>query len=165
MTKRNTLRSVLVFLSVAALAGSMGVGHAQPLAPADSTGQPPDQPAIQQQQTMLPSTGNSPMVRISSRQTDSTAEGIVRSGRLVHMMTPLYPPAAIQAHISGVVTIDARNGKDGRIVEANVISGPLALRRVAQYAVKRWRYEPTLLNGKPIERVAQVDLSFVLGRY
>ncbi len=165
MTKRNALRTVLVFLSVAAVAGSMGVSHAQPLAPADSTGQLPDRPAIQQQQMLLPTMGNSPMVRISSRQNSSTAEGVVQSGRLIHMMTPLYPPAAIQAHISGVVTIDARIGKDGRIIDTNVVSGPLALRRVAQYAVKRWRYEPTLLNGEPIERVAQVDLSFVLGRY
>jgi TonB family protein len=141
------------------------VSPAQPLAPADATGQQPDQPAIRQQQMMLPAMGNSPMVRISSRQTNSTAEGNVQSGRLIHMMTPIYPPAAIQANISGVVTIDARIDKDGRIVEANVVSGPLALRRVAQYAIKRWRYEPTLLNGKPIERVAQVDLSFVLGRY
>lgn len=165
MTKRNALRILFVFLSVAALVGSMGVSQSQPLAPADSTGQAPVQPAIRQQQMMLPAMGNSPMVRISTRQTSSIAEGTVQSGRLIHMMTPIYPPAAAQANISGVVTIDARIDKDGRIVEANVVSGPLALRRVAQYAVKRWRYEPTLLNGKPIERVAQVDLSFVLGRY
>jgi protein TonB len=80
------------------------------------------------------------------------------------MMTPIYPPAAIQAHISGVVTIDALIGKDGRILKTSVVSGPLALRRVALYAVKRWRYEPTLLDGQPIERLAQVDLSFTLGR-
>ncbi|MGA2156184.1 MAG: energy transducer TonB [Bryobacteraceae bacterium] len=114
---------------------------------------------------MFPAMGNSPMVRISSRQTGSAVEGAVQSGKLVRMVTPIYPPAAVEAHISGVVTIDARIGKDGRIIRADVVSGPLALRRVAQYAVKRWRYEPTLLNGKPIERVAQVDLSFVLGRY
>jgi TonB family protein len=165
MTKRNALRSVLVVLSVAALAESTALSHAQPLAPSDSTGQQPNQPAVRQEQMLLPAIGNSPLVRISSRQTGSTAEGTVQSGRLIHMMTPIYPPAAIQAHISGVVTIEARIDKDGRIVETSVVSGPMALRRVAQYAVRRWRYEPTFLNGKPIERVAQVDLSFVLGRY
>lgn len=165
MTKRNALRRVLVVLNVAALAGSIGLSYAQPVATSDSTGQPSDQPAIRQEQKMLPAMGNSPMVRISSRQTGPAAEGSVQSGRLVHMVTPIYPPAAVEAHISGVVTIDARIGKNGRILEANVVSGPLALRRVAQYAVKHWRYEPTLLNGQPIERFAQVDLSFVLGRY
>ncbi len=80
------------------------------------------------------------------------------------MMTPIYPPDAVQARVTGVVIIDARIGKDGHIVETNVVSGPLALRRVAQYAVKGWRYEPSLLKGEPIERVARVDLSFVLGR-
>jgi len=99
------------------------VSHAQPLAPVDSTGQTPDQPAVRQQ-TMFPAMGNSPIVRMSSRQTSATAEGIVQNGRLVRMMTPLYPPAAVEAHISGVVTIEARIGKDGRIVESNVVSGP-----------------------------------------
>ena len=163
MTKPSALRTVLI-LTIVALAGWAGVSHAQSPAAADSTGQPSDQTAVRQQ-NMFPAMGNSPMVRISSRQTGSAVAGAVQSGRLIHMMTPIYPPAAVEAHISGVVTIEARIGKDGRIVETNVVSGPLALRRVAQYAVKRWRYEPTLLNGKPIERVAQVDLSFILGSY
>ncbi|MGD0047873.1 MAG: energy transducer TonB [Bryobacteraceae bacterium] len=164
MTKRNALRSVLVFPIVAALAGSAGVSHARLVAPADATGQPPDQPGIERQM-LLPVDGNLPIVRSSSRQAGSTEEGMVQDGRLIHMTTPFYPPAAVQAHISGVVTIQALIGKDGRILKTSVVSGPLALRRVAQYAVKRWRYEPTLLNGKPIERLAQVDLTFVLGRY
>jgi len=146
MTKRNALRTVLSLLTIAALAGSAGVSHAQPLAPVDSTGQTPDQPAVRQQ-TMFPAMGNSPIVRMSSRQTSATAEGIVQNGRLVRMMTPLYPPAAVEAHISGVVTIEARIGKDGRIIRADVVSGPLALRRGAQYAVKRGRGEPTPLDG------------------
>src|SRR5208283_984313 len=100
MTERNALRSVLVLLGVASLTGAMGVSHAQPLAPADSTVQSPD-PAAVQRQAMLPAMGNSPMVRMSSRQTSPTAQGTVQSGRLIHMMSPIYPPAAVQAHISG----------------------------------------------------------------
>jgi hypothetical protein len=52
----------------------------------------------------------------------------------------------------------------GRVIAADVASGPAVLRRVAQYAIKRWRYEPTLLNGKPIERAVQVDVRFVLSQ-
>jgi TonB family protein len=162
MTNRSAFRTVLGFLGVAALAGSMSVSRAQSPAPADSTGPPPDQSAARRQPLLQ--TMGSPMVHVSSRPSESTAEGTVQSGRPISMMTPIYPPAAIQAHISGVVTIDALIGKDGRILKTSVVSGPLALRRVALYAVKRWRYEPTLLNGKPIERLAQVDLSFTLGR-
>ena len=164
MTKRNALRTVLVISIVAALAGSAGVIHARLVAPADPTGQPPDRHGVQQQM-MLPAAGNSPIVRSLSRQAGPTEEGIVHNGRLIRMTTPLYPPAAVEAHISGVVTIEALIGKDGRILKTSVVSGPIALRRVALYAVKRWRYEPSLLNGKPIERLAQVDLSFVLPRY
>lgn len=152
MSMPKAMRTVLTLFAITTLAGFAGASHAQPLATADSAMQ-----ALE--------SGNSPTVRMSFREAGPTVQGIVRTGRLIHTMTPIYPPAAIEAHISGVVTIEARIGKDGRVVDTNVISGPLALRRVAQYAVKRWRYEPTLLNGEPIEREAQIDLSFVLGHY
>jgi len=160
MTHQKTLRVVLTLVSTAALAGAAGFGFRQSSS-AESAGQAETQAPVVQEHSLLPALANAPMVRVSSRDTTSLA-GVVRPGRLVHMVTPLYPPAAVQAHITGMVTIDARIGKDGRILQAKVISGPLALRRVAQSAVKRWRYEPTLLNGEPIERVAQVDLRFVL---
>ena len=81
------------------------------------------------------------------------------------MTTPSYPLAAKQASVSGVVTVQARIGTDGRVVQTSVLRGPNSLRQVAQDTVKSWRYEPTLLNGKPVERVAEIDLRFVLGRY
>ena len=150
MSMPNAMRTALTLFAVTILAGLTGASHAQPLRTASST------------QTL--DAEGTPAVRMSFRETGPAVQGIVRPGRLIHMVAPIYPPAAIAAHIRGVVTVDARIGKDGRIVAANVVSGPLALRRVARYAVQRWRYEPTLLNGEAIERVAQVDLSFVLGR-
>jgi len=151
MSMPKAMRTTLTLFAITTLAGLTGASQAQPLRTASST-------------ETLDAAG-APAVRMSFRETGPALQGIVRSGRLIHMMAPIYPPAAIRAHITGVVTVEARIGKDGRIADTNVLSGPLALRRVAQYAVKRWRYEPTLLNGEPIERVAQIDLSFVLGHY
>lgn len=64
-----------------------------------------------------------------------------------------------------MVTVEAIIGKDGHIVETSVLRGPYPLRRAALNAVKHWRYEPTFLNGVAIERAAEIDLRFVLGRY
>lgn len=160
MAKRYTLRTVLTLLSIPALAGLMGVSYAQALAPADSTRQPPDQPAIRQQ-TMPPASG---IVVSAFRHTNSLAGGVVQGGRLLRMTRPSYPSTAKRAFVSGVVTVEALIGKDGHIVETSVLRGPYPLRQVAEHAVKRWRYEPTLLDGKPVERVAEVNFSFVLGR-
>ena len=89
----------------------------------------------------------------------------VQGGGLLRMTAPSYPLAAKQASVSGVVTVEARIGADGRVVQTSVLRGPSSLRRSAQHSVGNWRFEPTILNGKPVERVAEVDLRFVLGRY
>jgi TonB family protein len=109
--------------------------------------------------------GNSLIARNGSEQTRLTAQGAVQDGKLVRITTPAYPAAAKQAQVSGVVTVVARIGKDGSVVETSVLRGPYPLRRVAEDAVKQWQYEPTLLNGEPVQRVALVNLNFVLGRY
>lgn len=83
----------------------------------------------------------------------------------MHMASPSYPSAARLTQVSGVVTVEARIAADGRVIQTSVLHGPYALRQMAEDSVKLWRYEPTLLNGKPVERVAQIDLTFVLGRF
>ncbi len=144
MTKQKATWRILVALSVAALAEAGGAGQAQAYGVAFHMGQPACQ-TVRQESTMLPA-----------------SDGTVQDGRVIKVVTPVYPPGAIRAHISGVVAIDARIGTDGRILAVNVVSGPLALRRVAEYAVKRWQYEPSMLNGKPVEREAKVNLHFTL---
>jgi len=90
----------------------------------------------------------------------ATPGGVVSGGRLIRMTTPLYPSGARHAQVGGVVTIEAWIGKDGRVVDTCVLGGPNMLRRPARDAVKRWRYEPTLVNGKPIDRVSRIDVYF-----
>ena len=31
-------------------------------------------------------------------------------------------------------------------------------------AVKRWRYQPTLLNGEPVEIITEIDVNFTLSQ-
>jgi protein TonB len=89
--------------------------------------------------------------------------GNVQQARLVNMIRPVYPPLAKQARIQGTVRLQAIIAKDGAVVQLEVQSGHPLLVQAALDAVKQWRYQPTLLNGEPVEVVTTVDVVFTLG--
>jgi protein TonB len=89
--------------------------------------------------------------------------GQVQSAKLVNQVRPVYPPLARQARIQGTVRLEAVINKDGVIEELKVISGHPLLIPAAQAAVAQWRYEPTLLNGVPVEVITTIDVNFTLG--
>jgi protein TonB len=76
---------------------------------------------------------------------------------------PIYPALGVQAHIQGNVVLHAIIAMDGRVVELQVISGHPLLVKAAMDAVSQWRYQPTLLNGQPVEVETTITVSFVLG--
>ena len=82
--------------------------------------------------------------------------------RLIFQPKPAYPPLALAAHVEGTVRMEAVIGRDGTIQDLNVISGHTLLVLAAREAVSRWRYQPTLLNGEPVEVVTEIQVSFKL---
>jgi len=64
----------------------------------------------------------------------------------------------------GEVSVQGTIGKDGRIANLRVISGPEELRGAALDAVKRWVYRPYLLNGQPVSVDTTINVAFNLGR-
>ena len=93
-----------------------------------------------------------------------TIGGNVQQAKLVRQPKPIYPPLAKQARISGVVHLNAVISKDGTIQDLKVISGHPLLVPSALEAVKQWVYQPTLLNGEPVEVVTQIDVNFTLSQ-
>jgi periplasmic protein TonB len=59
--------------------------------------------------------------------------------------------------------LDAVIATGGTIRNLRVISGHPLLVDAARNAVARWRYQPTLLNGEPVEVETEIDVNFVLG--
>ena len=91
--------------------------------------------------------------------------GHVRPLRLIHHSKPVYPDAARAAGREGNVLLKAVIGIDGAIVNVAVLPGADAdLAAAAEQAVRQWRYEPTLLNGTPVETVTTVEVNFRLGQ-
>jgi protein TonB len=90
--------------------------------------------------------------------------GHVRAPKLIVKVQPEYPPLARQAHIQGQVQIDAVLDEQGNVVEMKVVSGPPLLYQAALDALKKWKYEPTYLNDRPIAVQMIVTITFQLGQ-
>jgi len=88
--------------------------------------------------------------------------GRVKMAQLIHRVEPLYPPLARQIRVSGVVELVGIIATDGRIRELRLRSGNPLLAPAALEAVRHWVYEPTLLNGEPVELVATISVIFRL---
>jgi len=86
----------------------------------------------------------------------------VQKVKLLQQPAPVYPPLAVQARISGVVRLNAIIAADGTVKNLTVASGHPLLIPAAMEAAKQWVYEPTLLNGKPVEVITQIEVNFAL---
>jgi protein TonB len=90
--------------------------------------------------------------------------GNVQGAKLIRQGKPLYPPLARQARIQGTVKLQAIISRDGTIQQLQVMSGHPLLVPNALEAVKQWVYQPTLLNGEPVEVVTVIDVNFTLSQ-
>jgi len=88
--------------------------------------------------------------------------GGVQAAKLVFGPKPIYPPLAKQARISGTVSLAARISADGHIRDLRVAGGHPMLIAAAIEAVRQWVYQPTLLNGQPVEVLTDIQVNFVL---
>ena len=86
----------------------------------------------------------------------------VTGGRLTRKIDPIYPSEARLQRVEGPVILDALVGEDGNVREVQVTSGQPLLAKAAAQAVKRWRYEPFQLNGKPVAIHNQITIQFRL---
>jgi len=93
-----------------------------------------------------------------------TVTSDVQAAKLLRKVIPVYPKLAIAAHISGTVRLMGVVAKDGTVQQIRVVSGPALLVEAALDAVRQWVYRPTMLNNKPVEVIAPIDVIFTLSR-
>lgn len=114
-------------------------------------------------QPQNPSTENS--------QADASVpkSGLIRVGdnfaaaTLIHQVTPVYPKKAKKQHIQGTVLLHAIITKAGTIRTLEYANRPPELSDSAMDEVKKWRYKPTMINGKPVEVDIKISVVFALG--
>ena len=106
--------------------------------------------------------GTRPVVHPAPPNAVTISAGVA-VGLLIQKTTPIYPPIAKEAHVSGMVEIQATISKMGTIKDMHVVSGPVMLRQSALDAVRTWRYKPYRLNNEPTEVQTTIHVIFSLG--
>jgi TonB family protein len=84
--------------------------------------------------------------------------------QLVSSVQPVYPKEARKQKIQGDVKLRVVVGTDGSVRNVAAVDGPALLIGAAVDATRQFHYKPALLNGKPIETIQTVDISFQLER-
>jgi TonB family protein len=82
--------------------------------------------------------------------------------RLTYAPHPSYPSLAQGAGIQGVVKLQVRVTKDGRVEVIKLLEGEPVLADAAIASVKSWRAKPASVNGKPVEVTSELKFNFQL---
>ncbi|HTV58525.1 MAG TPA: TonB family protein [Verrucomicrobiae bacterium] len=86
--------------------------------------------------------------------------GEVKEPHLVFAPPPIYPENALEVNVQGDVVIQAVIDKKGSVADAHVVSGPIMLRQAALAALRRWKYQPSTLDGQPVSVQMLVTIRF-----
>jgi len=87
--------------------------------------------------------------------------GGVLNGKALNLPTPIYPERARLMRTSGKVEVEVVIDENGKVISAQVTSGPTLLREAAVQAASRARFSPTKLSGQPVKVVGKIFYNFV----
>jgi len=75
---------------------------------------------------------------------------------------PVYPQAAKDSQIEGVVALDILIDESGLVRQVSVIEGPDIFRTEAVTAMRKFRFRPAKVDGKPVAVRIRYSLRFQL---
>jgi TonB family protein len=81
---------------------------------------------------------------------------------LIRRVEPAYPESAKAQRLEGQVVLDAQVLGDGTVGNISIVRGHPLLAEAATAAVKQWRFEPSSVGGKPVDRLERVTVNFKL---
>lgn len=84
----------------------------------------------------------------------------VMRSKLTRQVYPKYPEKAARKHIGGKAVVRVHLDTRGKIQEVKVVSGDPLLSGALLDAVKQWEFQPTLLDGDPVEVEVDVETVF-----
>lgn len=86
--------------------------------------------------------------------------GPEQARKLIRRTQPEYPAMAARMKVQGKVLLEVRIGAGGDVKDVKVLNGHAMLAASAASAVRGWLYEPTLVNGVPVEVLTEVEVTF-----
>jgi TonB family protein len=88
----------------------------------------------------------------------------VEADKLIAEKTePGYPTLAKQLKFQGTVTLDVSVSETGNVSSTKVIKGHPFVIAAAVEAVRKWKYQPFIVNGKATPFITTVDIAFSAG--
>ncbi|HLM54715.1 MAG TPA: TonB family protein [Pyrinomonadaceae bacterium] len=95
---------------------------------------------------------------------DKGLANVIAVGSLVakarQRVSPSYPAIARAARASGTVTVFLVVDEKGEVVSVERADGPLQLRTAATDAARRWKFNPTVVNGEPVRVSGYLSFNF-----
>jgi TonB family protein len=89
--------------------------------------------------------------------------GNVVPAKLVYRVDPEYPDDVRSRGVQGDVVLRAVVSLKGTVLSLTSVSSPdPQLTEAAIKAVNEWRYQPSLLNGEPVETATTITVNFQL---
>jgi periplasmic protein TonB len=85
--------------------------------------------------------------------------------QLLREIPPRYTPAALRAHVEGLVELRAvvlADGSVGDVWIARPLDRAFGLDEEAIRTVREWRFKPAMLNGKPVPVTVPIELRFTI---
>ncbi len=135
---------------------------------------PSQQPAAATTAVRIPDSLNNPVQSASMRSVARIAPSLLAALEpvslseelsrrlLLRKVLPSYPEQAVKARLQGPVVLQAWIGRDGTIQDLKLVRGSFLLGQAAYRAVKQWRYQPYLVNGRAVEAETFVTVDFRL---
>jgi len=87
--------------------------------------------------------------------------GVV-TGSAVKRVDPVYPPAAREARLAGVVAVEVTVSEQGNVTSARALSGPTLLQNAAVSAARAWKFKASTLGGTPVTTTTTIFFNFKL---
>ena len=106
------------------------------------------------------SSGNRNVRSHCRRCVTSYLSGGVLDDKALIKPAPTYPDIAKRKRISGTVTVQVVIDINGKVLAAQVLSGPKALRRAALEAAYQALFSPSTLSGQPIKVTGVLKYDF-----
>lgn len=116
--------------------------------------------AVRASQTAHPAASAAP----ASRSTPLKVGGAIKPPRKIKDVQPVYPEAMLEASIAANVELEVTVSKDGTVGKVHVLTTDVHpdFAVAAVDAVRQWKFEPTLMNGAPVDVMMKCTIAFRL---
>ena len=91
--------------------------------------------------------------------TPSTVTAAVAKNNLISFVQPDYPPLAKAASIAGKVRAEIIVDESGNVASVKLLSGHPMLAPAALAAVRKWKYRPFEVDGRPARVQTEVEVN------